>query len=252
MRIEKIKKQGEKYKVILDNGLSIKTYDDVIIKDGLLFDRDISIDLLEKITQDTNYSASYHSVLNLINRRLRSEYEIRNYLNKKGIKSDDIESIIDNLKRINLINDENFAKAYFNDKINLSLDGPEKIKRHLKENRIDEEIIENVVCFSSDLTDERIKKIIDKKLSLNTKSEYIFKNKMMNYLVNLGYYKSDIIRNLNGIHIDIDYSKEMDREYNKLKDKFSGKELIYKLKGKLYSKGYKMDDINRYIDSVDI
>ena len=132
MKVEKIKKAGSKYKITLDNGEVITTYEEVIINNGLLFHKYINEKLLNKIYNDTNYYKIYNKVLNMINRRLRSEYEIKNFLIKEEVKEEYINEIIDNLKIIGLINDKLYAKAYTNDKINLSYDGPYKIKRYLQ------------------------------------------------------------------------------------------------------------------------
>ena len=43
MKINKIKKNGKKYKIILDNGLEIKTFDDVIINNNLLYNKIIDV-----------------------------------------------------------------------------------------------------------------------------------------------------------------------------------------------------------------
>ena len=48
MKIEKIKKSGSKYKITLDNGEVISTFDDVILENNLLFDKNIDSSLLNK------------------------------------------------------------------------------------------------------------------------------------------------------------------------------------------------------------
>ncbi|MCI9585330.1 MAG: hypothetical protein HFH45_01685, partial [Bacilli bacterium] len=53
MKIEKIKKTGSKYKITLDNGEVINTYDDVILENNLLYDKNIDSDLFNKINNDT-------------------------------------------------------------------------------------------------------------------------------------------------------------------------------------------------------
>ena len=136
MKIESIKKSGSKYKILLDNGRIINTYEEVILNNGLLFHKYINKNLLEKINIDTNYYKSYNKALDMINRRLRSEKEIKQYLIKSEVEEKDIEEIINNLKRIGLIDDRLFAKAYTNDKVNLSTDGPDKIRKYLENNNI--------------------------------------------------------------------------------------------------------------------
>ncbi|MCI9084762.1 MAG: hypothetical protein HFH46_04030, partial [Bacilli bacterium] len=145
MKIEKIKKTGSKYKITLDNGEVINTYDDVILENNLLYDKNIDSDLFNKINNDTVYYESYNKAIKMISRRLRSENEIYVYLNKCKVVDTDIVKIIDTLKRIGLINDYNFAKAYTNDRINLSLDGPFKIARSLEEYKVDSDIINEMI-----------------------------------------------------------------------------------------------------------
>ena len=179
MKVEKIKKAGSKYKITLDNGEVITTYEEVIINNGLLFHKYINEKLLNKIYNDTNYYKIYNKVLNMINRRLRSEYEIKNFLIKEEVKEEYINEIIDNLKIIGLINDKLYAKAYTNDKINLSYDGPYKIKRYLQKNKINEEYINEALSnIDDDIINSHIDKIIDKKIKINKKyTSYILKQK---------------------------------------------------------------------------
>ena len=253
MKIEKIKKKGTKYKITLDNGEVINTFDDVILENNLLFDKFIDSDLLNKIHTDTIYYESYHKTLKMIERRLRSEMEIRKYLDKNAITDEDKEKIIETLKRIGLIDDLRFAKAYTNDKINLSLDGPFKIAKNLEEHKIDKEIIDAVIAGIDDnVIKEHLNKIVMKKVKANTKySEFILKQKLMIYLVNLGYAREDINEVLTNVHLSSDMvNKEIEKIYNKLSRKYDGDELIYKLKNKLYSKGFKMEDINNFIEKT--
>lgn len=253
MKIEKIQKKGMKYKITLDNGEVINTFDDVILENNLLFDKFIDSDLLNKINTDTIYYESYHKALKMIERRLRSEFEIRKYLDKNAITDEDKEKIVDTLKRIGLIDDLRFAKAYTNDKMNLSLDGPFKIAKNLEEHKIDKEIISQVIAeIDEDMVKEHLNKIVMKKVKANTKySEFILKQKLMVYLVNLGYAREDINEALADVHLSNDLiNKEMEKMYNKLSKKYDGDELIYKLKNKLYSKGFKMEDINNFIEKT--
>ena len=66
MKINKIKKNGKKYKIILDNGLEIKTFDDVIINNNLLYNKIIDDELLDKINKENEYYDVYNKVINLI------------------------------------------------------------------------------------------------------------------------------------------------------------------------------------------
>ncbi len=251
MKIEKIKKTGSKYKITLDNGEVISTFDDVILKNNLLFDKSIDSELLNKINTDTIYFTSYNKALSMISRRLRSEFEIKEYLGKSGVLKEDQIKIIETLKNIGLINDYNFAKAYTNDKISLSLDGPDKIAKNLDSHKIDENIIEEVISnIPIEIIDEHLEKIINKKTKSNTKySGYILKQKLTMYLVNLGYRKVDINKHLINLKLDNNLAnKQMEKTYNNLIKKYSGNELFLRLRNKLYNKGFNAEEINEFIN----
>ena len=250
MKIDKIKKTGKRYQITLENGKKITTYEEVILENGLLFHRYINDKLLKKIIEDTNYYKSYNKVLDMINRKLRSEYEIKDYLKKSEIEENDTKEIINNLKKIGLIDDKAYAKAYTNDKVNLSLDGPYKIKRHLEEYKINTEYIEDAICnIDKEIIKKHIEKIIDKKINSNTKyTPYILKQKITLYLVNLGYSREDINEVLDNKNIKSpNLQRQMDKELNKLKKKYSKDKLLYNLRGKLYKKGYTKEEIEEYI-----
>ena len=65
MQIEKIKKQGKTYKITLNNGEVITTYDNVIIQNGLLYHKKINEKTLNKINTDTKYYEIYNKVRGL-------------------------------------------------------------------------------------------------------------------------------------------------------------------------------------------
>ena len=85
MKIDKIKKSGKKYKIVLEDGTEIKTFDDVIINYNLLYHKDIDDILLNKIIKDNAYYEVYNKVLNLISKKIRSEKEINEFLDKYDV-----------------------------------------------------------------------------------------------------------------------------------------------------------------------
>lgn len=243
MQIEKIKKNGKKYKIILDNGLEIKTFDDVIINNSLLYNKTINNDLLEKINKENDYYDVYYKVVNLISKKLRSEKEIKDFLEKYDV---DKSKIINKLKSINLINDKNFVKAYISDKINLSNDGLDKIKNDLLKHNIDINLImDEISKIDNDLIDQKIEKLIIKKTKNSNYSGFKLKYKVVNELINLGYDKSRIVEIYDNLNIKNDnlIVKEYNKLYSKLSKKYQDKELEYKINLKLYNKGFTKEEI---------
>jgi len=64
--------------------------------------------------------------------RLRSEYEMRQYLQQKGYNEDIIEEVIRQLKTYSYIDDYAYAGAFVRDKVNFNPCGSKKIYMELK------------------------------------------------------------------------------------------------------------------------
>lgn len=248
MKIEKIKKIGSRYKLYLDDDTVINTFDEVIIKYNLLFRKELDINLISKIHLETSYYDAYNKAINLISKKYRSEEEIKKYLIKNNIEN--YGRIIKELKEKCYIDDERFTKAFISDKIHLSNVGKDKIKKELLEHKIEEEIIDRELSLiKDDIMEEKIDKIISKKIKSNKKdSSYILKQKTMNYLLNLGYDREMIISRMNYFDFsNKDALSEFEKIFKKLSLKYSGKDLETKVKQKLYSKGFSIEEINDYI-----
>ena len=180
--------------------------------------------------------------------RLRSEKEINLYLDKIGVKEEK-ENIIKNLKKDNMINDRVFSRSYINDKFNFSNYGINKIRKDLLEHNINEEVIEEelLIITNGDIIN-KLRKYVLKKSKVNKKSLYLFKQKMINELINLGYDLDDINLVLSEIKQNDDVlEKNYNIIYNKLSKKYEDEELIFKVKQKLFQKGFNKDEIEEYI-----
>lgn len=241
MKIKKYIKVGKSnYKIILEDNTSLVLHEDVILKFNLLLTKEI--DDLKKIKKYQDKYLIYDKVLGFISKKIRSELEVRKYLEKYLDNEEEINKLVNKLYENNLLNNNLYIKSYLNDKLNLTLDGPNKIKNDLINLGFDANLIEDeLVIFNKEIIFERINKYLNKHLKSNKNSLYTFKNKMLYNLVNLGYLKEDILSCLNNIRVDEDNLKE--KELEKLKKKYSKKyqgfELEMVIKRKLYEKGYR-------------
>lgn len=238
-----IKLKNGKYKLILENNDEITTYEDVILKHDLLISKKIDERVKEEINKDNYEQDVYGCAIKYLKVRLRSTYEMKEYLSKKGYSSEIIEKIINRLSKEGYLSEKNFVKAYIADKISFGNDGPLKVKEYLENLKIDTDLIEEELkVFNKTIIKEKIKKYVDKMIKTNrNKSNYLLKQKILFNLINLGYQKEDITLFLDKVddtsEADI-YQKEYEKIYKKLSKKYSGKELEYKIKQKLYQKGF--------------
>lgn len=239
---------GNKYQIELDGCIKIKIYDNVILKNNLLFKCEIDDFLLEQIKFENEREDSYYRVLNFISRKMRCEKEIIDFLDKLEIDFEEKNSIMKRLKQNQLINDKEYAKAYVQDKIFLSSDGPNKIKENLLNNHIDIRVIE--LAFS-EIEEEtilkKLEKIIFKKIKSNsTRSNYALKQKIIFEMKKLGYEEYMIIQILDTIKLEENnalVNKEYYKLYRKLSNKYQGDNLTYQIYYKLRQKGFTDNEI---------
>lgn len=254
MKIKKIQKLNSgKYRLHLSNGDKITTYDDVILKYNLLFDKDINLEMLSLLNKETSYFDNYNKAVKYIGIRIRSEYELTNYLRKKMVSDSDIKKIIKRLKDVNLLNDKIFTKAFISDKIHLSQIGPYKIKKELLSHKIDEKLIdEELNNIDDDIIFDKLVKQMTKKINSNQKhSNYILKQKLMNHFINLGFSSemiNDVFENLKKDDSSSVLNTEYNKLYKRLSKKYKDKELFYNIKNKLYQKGFNLEQINNLLD----
>jgi regulatory protein len=199
MKIIKYKKEkNDKYKLYLEDGSTLDTYEDVILDNNLLYKDSISSKVINKIIEDNEYQKNYNACCKYISLRVRSIKEIRDYLKRKEVGELESEQIINTLITRNILNDNIFTECYIRDKLNLTNWGEYKIKNSLQELGISNDIIENYEClFDREFQREKIKKIILKSIKSNHKNNSNIRNKLYNNLMNLGYSKDLIIEELN-------------------------------------------------------
>ena len=249
MEIKKYKKlKINIYELELSDNLKIKLYDDVIVKYNLLLKKNITDKELKEIIKFNDELESYYLALKYISKKLRSEKEVIEYLKKNNYNSVINEKTINRLKKYNYLNREVYIKSFINDRYNFSYDGPNKIKRKLNELGFSDD---EIIPFMDIDYQNKIEKIIDKKVSNNHKlSNNMLKQNISNYLINLGYSKDMFIDYLNKININNkEYLiKDLDKLFNKFKNKYNDKELRYVLKNKLFIKGYSTEEIEEVLD----
>ena len=252
MEIKKFKKlKNNIYELELDNGSLVKLYDDVIVKYSLLINKIIDNKLLDEITNYNTSLDAYYLSLKYISKKLRCEKEIEKYLTKLEFNKDVIDKTISKLNKEGYLKHDIYIKSYINDIYNFNNYGPDKIIFNLRELGFNLNEIEPYL-EDKDFRSKAIK-IIDKKVKANHKlSNYMLKQHISNYLINLGYSKDVFYDYLDNIKInnkDI-LIKEASNYIKKYSKKYENKELLYFVKDKLYKKGYNSDEIDEVLNEL--
>lgn len=250
-RITKLKKNI--YNVILENDETIKLFEDVILKHDLLIDKRIDDKKIKSILFDNDVMNAYYDALSFLNIKMRCTGEIVEKLKSKDYSENIIQEVLKLLEKQNYLNDELYIETFINDSINLTLNGPFKIKRLL----VNKGLSETRINFYLDKIDdkiwnEKIGKIINKRSKINKDGEFVFKTKTTNYLLNQGYESNLIEKNMSKVEIDTknNLEKTAQKEWQKLSKKYKGNTLIYKFKSNMFKKGFKSEDVNDYLKDI--
>lgn len=254
MKIIKFQKcKNNQYKIIMDNTLEMKLYDDVIVKYNLLAHKDMDEKRFQEVTKYNDSLDGYYKAIKYISTKMRSKREIENYLTKQNFSKEIVESTVTRLEKDGYINSKVYLEAYINDAINLTKKGPYAIKKDLEKLGFrEEEVIPYLDKVSHDIWIERIQNIITKKIKLNhTAGSRKLKDKITYDLNNLGYDKEDVKDVLESITLEEDMDllqKEAEKLKVKLSKKYADEKINYMLRQKLYAKGFSIDAINTILN----
>lgn len=252
MEIKKFKKlKNNIYELELDNGSLVKLYDDVIVKYSLLINKRIDNKLLDEITKYNTSLDAYYLSLKYISKKLRCEKEIEKYLTKLEFNKEIIDKTISKLNKDGYLKHDIYIKSYINDVYNFNNYGPDKIKFNLRKLGFNLNEIEPYL-EDKDFRSKAIK-IIDKKVKANHKlSNYMLKQNISNYLINLGYSRDIFYDYLDAVKVnnkDV-LVKDANIFIKKYSKKYENRELLYFVKDKLYKKGYNSSEIDEVLNEL--
>lgn len=248
MKIVKYKKNKQgKYIVYLDDGRELILYEEVILKFNLLLTREVLESQIEEINNVNFEYDVYYVALKSIQSRFKSTYDLKKLLINKEYPIDLVDMAIEKLTKQGYLNDRSFAKGYINNQMVTTNYGPNRIISVLLEKKVDRNIIdEEIIVFTEDIQEEKIRKLVDRSIKSNrTRGGVVLKNKIVNDLKNYGYDYSFISRIISEFDFsnDSDLAKrEYDKLYKKYSSKYSGYELKSKIREKLFQKGLSYEE----------
>lgn len=200
MKIEKYEKTGkDKYRLYLDNGEVLDTYDNVILKNDLLLKKELSLSDYQIVIEESNIEGHYLACLKYISVRVRSSKEIRDYLRRRNVLDSDIDIIVEKLIKDKALNDDYFCECFIKDKLRFTTMGEYRIVNELKRHQISDEVIYKYsYLMDEEIILDKINKLVDKQIRSNRKLEnYKLRNKIYNHLLGLGYSSDRIVEVLN-------------------------------------------------------
>jgi regulatory protein len=167
--ITKLKTQKDRNRVnlYLDHqfafGLSLKE----VVKLGLTVGQKLTEEEVEKLLFSRQEEKLYQKTLNFLSYRPRSEKEIKDYLVRKRANPKIQTSILKKLRKLNFINDEDFARWWLEQRMSFRPRGKPLLRRELFQKGIEKKIIDSLISQISPFSQiNSARKIMAKKKKL--------------------------------------------------------------------------------------
>ena len=132
-------------KCSFDSGEFLKIPEETVLREALFKGMIVSQNRFEKLKAESDIVRGKEQLLNLLSYRSRSETELKQRLQKSGLNTDSTHEIINDLKRMNLVDDEQFARKFVHELVRRKPSGEFLIKSELQKKGIEEEIIKKVI-----------------------------------------------------------------------------------------------------------
>jgi regulatory protein len=143
--IETQKNNPERVNVYLDGRFAFGASALVIVARHVTLGRELSIEEIESLEGEDSAERAYNAALNFLSYRPRSAREIQDYFRRKAVDPDIVDAVIDRLKRINLVNDDEFARFWVENRQNFRPRGARALRVELRQKGLASETIEDAL-----------------------------------------------------------------------------------------------------------
>ncbi len=182
-------KRTDRYSIFLDGKYTFSFSENELLKIGLRVNQEITEDELIALRNNAVADKAYDQALGQLSRRVRSEWELRDYLRRKEHPDEVIEITIERLTERGYVNDAVFAERWIENRRLLKSTSTRRLQQELRQKRVADDVIAQ--ALESDDTDEHelLRRVVEKK---RTQTKYQDEQKLIQYLLRQGYNYGDV------------------------------------------------------------
>lgn len=199
-KIEKQKNNNKRYSIFIDNEFAFGIDEIDLLYYKLKENEPLDNEKYEYILNKLLLKRAKDKALKYLGYKMRSKNQVIKKLQEYEFPSNVIDKVIRVLEKYNYINDEDFAKAFIKDKLNLKGHGVFKISYDLKMLGVDEEIFKKYLYDDEFINEgEKAKDLLLKKLGNKNIEDldYKEKQKIYAYLARRGFSYDSIKKAFN-------------------------------------------------------
>lgn len=192
MKITAIKQQvkrQDRYSIYGDGKYLFSFSEAELLNSGIRIGQELDSSALEELRHKAVLDKAYDRSLNLISHRIRSEWELRDYLKRKEYDEGVQEAVLERLRARGYVDDAEFARRWVENRRLLKSTSKRRLAQELRQKRIADDIVSAVLA--ADETDELevLKELIEKK---RRQTKYQDDQKLSQYLMRQGFHYSQI------------------------------------------------------------
>lgn len=206
MIISALKQKGSNVVVCFDDGEFTTLDYRTVVDNGLRKNDSIDEAKKERLISESNLLKTKDSAFRFLSRRHHSVSELRTKLIKKKYLKEIIENVLQDLADKNFLDDEQFAKAYIEEKSVKKKIGINRLKAELFKRGIDRKIVDKVLSnVDSELSYDQALELAKRKSEFLRRKEIDkrkLKSKIFSFLSSRGFESEIIMKVLHNLEPD--------------------------------------------------
>jgi len=190
VKINRSSKYSDRIVITFENKSVLRVPEDAFILHPILVGDFLSQKDIKKYDKKMRLQEARDSAYKLLSYRMRSTGEMRNRLDKKSFLPDEIDITIEQLKKLNYLNDNEFVKTFAKEKVKLKMIGPRLLRSELFKYYIETSLIDQAINEIYETNDVYllIEKHLEKKgVSRGDILDNSKKKKLSDYLIRKGF-----------------------------------------------------------------
>lgn len=192
MKVTDIKQQvkrAARYSIYLDGKYLFSLSEGELLSSGIRIGKEYSQDELDELKQRAISDKAYMRALDYLAIRIRSQWEITDYLRRKDYDSPTIEPILNKLSEYGYVDDKKFAEAWVANRQLLKPTSLLRLRQELQQKHVSRDVISEVLSEQDIDEQAMLRQLIERK---RLQSRYQDQQKLIAYLLRQGYRYDDI------------------------------------------------------------
>jgi regulatory protein len=180
------KSRGKRVNVSLDGRFAFSLAAEVVLREGLRVGQELSAAEVEALAGTDRFHRCFNAALRYLSYRPRSEFELKERLQRRGFDGDSMGAVLTRLKEQELVDDVAFAQFWKDNRESFSPRSKRLTGLELRRKGVDEDTIAQVVDVIDD-DDSAYRAALGKARSLSLSDYQDFRQRLAGYLRRRGF-----------------------------------------------------------------